>query len=425
MVRGALGAEPPAAPKAGGELVRAAGTDDPLARAGLASTAPSTPLGKNTKSPSPTIIREKRAARYKLREVLSDVTRARRVGACGWRRITSVAEPEVRIKQQVAHFAGVQLCGNIWLCPVCGPYIRQQRAVEVDRACSWWLHHFGVGTVMLLTLTLPHDANDSLRSVLDAVRAAFSALVAGKGWQMDKSRFGLAHYIRAHDCTHGNNGWHFHVHVLLFGERRLSRDELMALQGALHRRWSGAVTRCGFRQPSEEHGVRLEQARTGSDIARYVCQVIVGNNEDRPRAVAFEVARGDLKTSRHDGHRTPWEILAAFAEGGDCDDLALWHEWERETRGVRAIRWSKGLHKLVHVEEQTDDELRAVEIGGELVYLFAEGEWYIVSRSRGARARVLDLAESGGTAAVAAFVGQLVSTTRERATVRSPVLIGS
>ena len=157
--------------------------------------------------------------------------------------------------------------------------------------------------------------------------------------------------------------WHYRLHFIVAGP--------------------GAVTRCGFRPPSEEHGVRLEQARSGSDIARYVCQVVVGGNEDRPRAVAFEVARGDLKTSRHDGHRTPWEILAAFADSGDCDDLALWHEWERETRGVQAIRWSQGLHKLVDVQEQTDEELRAIEIGGELVYVFAEGEWYVVSRHVG------------------------------------------
>ena len=314
----------------------------------------------------------------------------------------------MRIKERVAHFAGVQLCGSIWICPVCGPYIRQRRAVEVDRACAWWLDRYGTGAVMLLTLTLPHDVGDSLRSVLSAVRAAFSALVAGKGWQTDKARFGLAHYIRAHDCTHGKNGWHFHVHVLLFGERKLSEHELMALETALHRRWAGAVTRCGFREPSEEHGVRLEQARNGSDIARYVCQVVVGDNEDRPRAVAFEVARGDLKTSRHDGHRTPWEILAAFAESGDCDDLTLWHEWERHTRGVHAMQWSKGLHKLVDVEEQTDEELRAVEVGGELVYIFGEGEWYVVSRHRGARARVLQLAEDEGADAVANYVHELM-----------------
>jgi hypothetical protein len=137
--------------------------------------------------------------------------------------------------------------------------------------------------------------------------------------------------------------------------------------------------------------------------------VVVGDNGDRPRAVAFEIARGDLKTSRHDGHRTPWEILAASAAYGDCDDLALCHEWERDTRGVQAIRWSRGLHKLVDVQEQTDEELRAIEIGGELVYIFAEGEWYVVSRTRGARARVLELAEASGSRAVERYVRNLLA----------------
>jgi hypothetical protein len=257
---------------------------------------------------------------------------------------------------------------------------------------------------MLLTLTLPHDVGDSLRSVLSTVRAAFAALVAGKGWQTDKARYQLVHYIRAHDCTYGPSGWHFHIHVLLLGERALSAGEMADLQASLHRRWSGAVTRQGFRAPSSQRGVRLEQARQGNDVARYVCQVVIGTTNERPRAVAYELTRGDLKRSRHDGHRTPWEIFAAFAETGDCDDLSLWHEWERETKGVRAIRWSNGLHKLVNVVEQTDADVRAVAIGGELIYVFGSGEWYAISRFRGARARVLELAESEGSAAVSQYV---------------------
>ena len=130
---------------------------------------------------------------------------------------------------------------------------------------------------MLLTLTMPHDVGDSLKQVIAAVRGSFGALVAGKGWQSDKNRFGLRHYIRAHDCTHGPNGWHFHVHVLPFAEVVLTEDRLTALETSLRRGWTGAVVRSGFRALTREHGVRLEQARQRSDVARYICQVVTGD----------------------------------------------------------------------------------------------------------------------------------------------------
>ena len=99
----------------------------------------------------------------------------------------------------------------------------------------------------------------------------------------------------------------------------------------------------------------MEQARKEADISRYVGQVVAGENGERQIPVALELVRGDLKMSHHTGHRTPWQILAAFAESGDCDALARCQEWERETKGVEAIRWRKGLREWVGGEERNGD----------------------------------------------------------------------
>ncbi len=259
---------------------------------------------------------------------------------------------------------------------------------------------------MLLTLTLPHDFGQTLKDLLGTVRQSLSTLVSGRRWQEDKGRFDLNHWVRAHDVTVGPNGWHPHLHIVLFGDRALSTDELATLEERLFQRWAGAIGNRGNRRPTREHGIALEQARSRSDVSRYVCQVVAGDEESTP--VALEVARGDLKTSSHHGHRTPWQVLADFRETGDAFLLKLWHEWEQTTRNVHAIRWSKGLRAAVGLrKELSDEEIVAVEIGGEVVYVFSRYEWRVLTRTRGAMHAVLCAAEEGGSEAVMVLINCL------------------
>jgi hypothetical protein len=135
---------------------------------------------------------------------------------------------------------------------------------------------------------------------------------------------------------------------------------------------------------------------------------VVTGEDDRSFPVALEVARGDLKSSRHIGHRTPWQVLAAFAESGDSSDLDLWHTWERATDRVQAIRWSAGLRAEVALgEEETDEEAVEAVVGGEVVYTFSMEEWRLVCRTRGGKAAVLTQAEEGGTLAVRLYLAAL------------------
>ena len=377
------------------------------------------PLGKNTKKPSTPVAdpeenarRTRRKARYSLRDVLHEYSSLPRVALCGRLPIKRDEGPEIRCQvneggSRYAHFAKVQLCSRVWACPVCGPRIQATRAADLDAACSKWIEEHGTGSVMLLTLTLPHDFGQRLAELLSTVRHSFSILVSGQRWQEDKDRFSLRHWVRAHDVTVGPNGWHPHLHIVLFEARALPPDELATLEERLFNRWAVAVRHRGNRRPSREHGISLEQARSRSDVSRYVCQVVTG--EKRLIPVAWEVARGDLKTSSHQEHRTPWQVLGDFKESGDTADLRLWHEWERTTRNVHAIRWSNGLRAAVDLrKELSDEEIVAVAIGGEVLYVFSGYEWRVLTRTRGAMHAVLCAAEHGGSDAVAAFMRELM-----------------
>lgn len=384
-------------------------------------------LVNTTKSPSADRRAEARRERHKLRETLALVSTIPRIARCGRSAISRESAPVIRLNDEggdrVAHFSGVQSCGSIHACPVCSPKIRQTRCMDLDAAASTWIERNGVGAVMLLTLTLPHDFGDALARVLGTVRAAFGSLVSGRAWQADKKGFGLVHYVVSHDCTVGKNGWHPHLHVLLFAETPLGSEATVELGDRLYRRWSRAVKRRGHRTPTRRRGLSLEAARNRKDVTRYVTQVITGDEAERQTPVALEMTRSDLKRSKHEGYRSPWQLLADIStrrqreewtsadDAADDKDVALWQEWEHATKGVRAIRWSRGLRAAVGLDatEQTDEEIAAEEIGGVELFQFPSAAvWRHVAYSFGGRARVLRAAETAGRLGVVETIAAIL-----------------
>jgi hypothetical protein len=267
--------------------------------------------------------------------------------------------------------------------------------------------------VLLLTLTLPHYAGERLDLVHGAVRRAFSALVAGRAWQEDKASYQLEHYIKAHDVTVGLNGWHPHLHLLLFARAGLDQAALASLRVRLFSRWSHALAMLARAEPSLEHGLTLEAARNRTDVTRYVCQVVTDADGADGLDVAMEVARGDLKRSRHPGQRSPWQLLEDYAVNPTDRDRKLWREYERATRGVHAIRWSNGLRAAVELGEAlTDQQIVMEEIGGQVLYEFTPAAWRGFRDARGlfgpsAAAELLEQAELGGAIAIRLYLAAL------------------
>lgn len=303
---------------------------------------------------------------------------------------------------------GQQLCGLVWTCPYCGPHIRRGRAEEIDRACTVWQEAYGVGSMMLLTLTVPHDAGDTLARTLGAVREARAKMFSGRAWQRVKERYQIPDKISAHDCTHGKHGWHPHLHVILFCTRRLGARSLERLEAQLHQSWADLVEMRGLRRPTRANGTNLKRARDVRDLARYVAKAA---GVDDAHALGKELARSDLKAGTRVGRRTPLQILADFSRTGDADDLALWHEWERETRGVRAICWSRGLRQRIELLDSSDQQLVEAEPedGGVLLVTYSHREWCRIINTPDAEEHVLQLACEQGAEAVCSFLATLAT----------------
>lgn len=394
-----------------------------------------------------TRIRERRGARYEARHLLWD--RGREISGkdpipavrkCG-RTVRSGDGVTVRVSEDGGHrsagFTGLSTCGSVWACPVCSAKIAAGRQGEIERALTAW-HALG-GRVGLVTLTMRHRKGQRLKSLWDAVSAAWHAAASGAGWEADQLAAGQLMertirtgkragqtvaemripVIRVVEVTHGDNGWHVHIHALLLFGAGTDAGTVVRVGASMFGRWSAALEREGYEAPSWRHG--LDARRLEGDPAAALGEYFV----KAQYSASMETARGDLKDSRG-GNRTPFGILRGMVETRKTGDLGdwgtpededVWGEWERASKGRRQVSWSQGLRALLLPAEveQTDAELAEAAPGGEDVaqiptpvyrrIVAARADWLVLS----AFAR----SDAEGLALLQRFAAEAVSAERE------------
>ncbi|MFE3776115.1 hypothetical protein [Streptomyces sp. NPDC059122] len=233
---------------------------------------------------------------------------------------------------------------------------------------------------------------------------AYQRLITGGTWagrpDRDEAgirdRVGYIGMIRATEVTLGLlNGWHPHIHAIVLvggrttGERAEktvaevfdpSEEALAEWQDHWRTVWVNALKAINPRwRPSDDcdradcpcggrgHAIdfkRLETEADAKDLAKYIAKTQDG------KAPALELTRFDLKEAQGD-NVTPLELLYRIGDltGGVHPDeasgigtlewnLTRWHEYERATKGRRAIEWTRYLRQMLGIEggdTQEDD----------------------------------------------------------------------
>jgi len=251
-----------------------------------------------------------------------------------------------------------------------------RRSLEVGQAVAYWqeLGH----SVLFPTLTLPHAFGDALAPRLALICRALGACHNGKGWLVRRDALGYVGSVRAPEVTDGPNGWHAHLHALLFVQGSADESVVDDYREWLYGRWGDVVASAGFGQINM-HG--LDVKVTGRDSGRLgeYLQAVEGG-----WSMGAELTQATAKRSR-----TAVDSLRLFAQTGDVSGRARWGEWEEATAGKSSLRFSAGLRAVVlpEVEAVTDIEAASAEgLGRWLVKAWIDGEEWI---------RLLKSGESG------------------------------
>lgn len=278
--------------------------------------------------------------RHRMRRTAGHILPHERVRKCGQWMLGG--NPTIHKTELGHHFSGLETCGSVWHCPVCAARISEQRCQDVEFILD--RHHSAGGSAYLMTLTIPHYAAQTCLELLNTVRGIWRSVKQGNPWVRAKDKYGYLGDIRALEVTHGGNGWHPHLHILIFLRPGVSDLKAEALGLWFYERWARYVHKRGY-GPCSIDAFTFKKASGDRGAAEYVGKW----------GIAQELTKTHAKRGK--GGRTPWEILR---DAEDCNDRdsALFSEYGRDFKGARQLTWSRGLRDYYGLDaEAPDDEL--------------------------------------------------------------------
>lgn len=305
-----------------------------------------------------------------------------------------------------AKYAQLTRCGSVYMCPVCGSKIAQERNREVKLLLQG-CRHYGY-FVYMVTLTIPHSRNDDPLDLRSRLSAATSTVFGSKAWRAWCKSLGFLGMVRAVEVTHSEaNGFHPHIHALMIFETP-TYDQARNMRRFIYDQWAAAAVKHGFDRPSYAHGVNItrtdwdrgcvvnEFGDESFELGDYISKL--GGWGD-----AEELTLSNRKKAKKGG-RSPAQLLSDAANGDERAGY-LFQQYAKAFKGFRVLVWSRFLKKTFHIQEQTDQEIadKSVDSGYSLLTTIPLSKWYLVLRSN-SRGYLLSIASKGD---IAKFNGAL------------------
>ena len=254
-----------------------------------------------------------------------------------------------------ASLTGLLTCASVWMCPVCGSRIANERANWIRRVIAAAESGAAGGVkyrTMFYTLTASHDKDTDLKEHLRRMTKAHEDMWRGAAVKRAKERFGILGHLRNLEVTHSERwGWHDHIHGLVWIPMDADRE---GFERWMRERWYRVAVKHGL--GVNEHGFEI------TDSTERVSDYLAKFGHMPAWDDADELARWHQKTGKRrkwTDHYTPWQLLE-FSVGGDKRAGELFVEYANAFYRRRQLFPSKGLYTALGIdpkEELTDEQI--------------------------------------------------------------------
>lgn len=267
-----------------------------------------------------------------------------------------------------SRLGGVKTCGSVWACPVCAAKVAEQRRQELDHAMV--KHTAAGGYAYLLTFTFPHYVGQSLAELMPGFDKARQQFQNSKGWKKVMGKGGTAARIggvTSLEVTYGaGNGWHPHLHMLVFCDAGAFQEGAADEQGRLSSAaieyfrglWVSKLEKNHLVDGSNRQWANTYalDVRGGAQAAEYIAKW----GHDEKWGMSSELASSHAKMGKRDtwgtrDHYTPFQLLA-MADTGDGHAIRAFREFVYAFDGKRMLTWSPGLKDHFGIAEMSDEE---------------------------------------------------------------------
>lgn len=273
-----------------------------------------------------------------------------------------------------ASFSGLQTCGSIHACPVCAARVAAEKGEFILKALAWGKRNNK--KAWMLTLTASHNLSMSLDEIEERVRLSWETFVSHRSYKRLKKELAIASFIANHEAPHGENGWHYHKHILFFSDFEAIKNA--PVQADFTNLWIQCLGLHGL-TASRQHAAKITTGAAVGDTYLTKCGITVTETNGR---LEYEMSTQGNKESSE--LKTQWELLE-MSYYGNFRAGELFVEYVEHMSGKKFLTMSKGFAKLIEAEELPPVENEETAAGDEMQD-FAEISpywWDVVKDARG------------------------------------------
>jgi hypothetical protein len=284
------------------------------------------------------------------------------------RRRTEMIDVFRSVARDGASLAGLNRCGNLHTCPVCAAKVGELRRKQLNAAMVEQIGNGG--WAYLLTFTFPHERDEPLAMLLAKFDKARQRFQNSKKWKALKKAKRVIGVVNSLEFTISQeNGWHPHVHMLMFCDKQTFGEGAPATNGDLNsdliedlsRLWCSILFKVclGDNSKLTDMLAHALNVRGGEKAAEYIAKF----GRDEKWGASRELAKSHAKIGTAGEkwghlHFTPFQLLV-WAEHGDGWAVHRFREYAEAVEGKRSLTWSPGLKDTLKVADVDEEDWAA------------------------------------------------------------------